>query len=351
VRSRDPAAARSRRAAGWAKEPPAERAGLLGVLSERLEPADEPFLGRCLRDRRGDVRALAARLLTRLPGSALAGRAATRARAAVRVERSLLRTRVVVTVPAGWDAAMAADQVPAPPAQLVRGSGPAAPVGPVPGPTAGPGGWLLLHVVAAAPLATWVPGLAGRPADLVRLEVADGWRGVLWLGWAQAALREGDRGWAAALLQHLPPGVWRGPGVRGGPADGPRAVAALLELLPGAERAGFVAELLLATSRATSRTTSRSEQVPAALLLRSVPGPWPGELAIAVLDWFADRGALDEPDARAALELAARRLPIELTGAVRQFAEQWPPASVARRLARAAADLMTTRHDLLEELQ
>ena len=358
-RSDDAGAARRVLESGWPREEPAQRAALLAVLAVGLDPADEPFLEQCLGDRRGDVRVTAARLLTALPGSALGRRAAARARAAVRVERQVLRRRLVVTVPAGHDEAMFRDQVPPPPARL--------------GPGGGPGAWLLLHVVAAAPLATWVPALGASAVDVTALEAADGWQAVLWSGWARAAVREGDAVWAEALLQHLPgpgssagsspgssPGSGRGPGPGSGsgpaggggppgrplpgsePLDPLTTVGALLALLDGDVRARQVAGWLRARG---------GPPAPAAVLVRAVPAPWPPAVTAAVVDWLADRPRLDDPDGRAVLELAARRLPGDRVGALREVAEQWPVASTTRRLAGAAAELLSVRRAVLEELQ
>ena len=348
LRRHDPEAARRLLERGWPQEEPVHRAALLAVLGTGLDGADEPFLERCLGDRRADVRATAARLLTGLPGSALARRGADRALAAVRIERQVVRRRLVVTVPAGYDDQMARDQVPPPPARL--------------GPGGGPGAWLLLHLVAACPLAAWVPARGASPDDVVALEVAEGWRAVLWSGWARAAVREGDRAWAQALLHRLPAvtsaGTGAGTGTGAGPAGGagsggrpgpgtdpfdPLAiVGALLALLDDGVRARQVAAWLRARG---------GPPLPAAVLARAVPAPWPPAASGAVIDWLRERPRLDDPDGRAVLELAARRLPGDHVGALREVAEQWPVASATRRLAGAAAELLAIRRAVLEELQ
>lgn len=335
-RRQDPDAARELLVAGWQRESPADRAALLGALAVGLAPADEPFLERCLDDRRGDVRGAAAGLLTRLPGSGLARRAADRARAAVDVRRDLLRHRIRVQLPSGRDAAMARDQIPPPPSQL-GGTG----RGVAPG---GPGAWLLLHVVAAAPLRTWVPDLAASPAALLRLGGADAWRDVLWFGWARATLRERDAGWAAALLAALPQTPVPASGAPLAaplPAMDPAGVVtALLDLLAPADRAACVVGLLAGQG-----------DVPLAALVRAVPGPWPAPVADALLARLRDRARLDDPQGRAVLDLAARRLATDDAPALRELADGWPPQSASRRVAAVAAELMTVRRAILEELQ
>lgn len=327
-RSRAAAEARELLEAGWAREAPTERARLLAVLAEGLGPADEPFLERCLADRRGDVRATAVQLLGTLPGSAFTRRATGRALAAVRLERHLMHRRLAVTPPTERDPVMARDQIPAPPAQLGGGGG--------------PGAWLLRHVVAAAPLRAWVPTLGTSAADVVGLDVADGWRPMLWFGWARAAVREQDPTWAAALLGRPPSPGSRRIFAHRDPDDLLVTIADLLGVLAGPERMSQVAALLEGPA---------SGQLPAAELLRPIPGPWEPPLTGAVLGWLGRRPRLDDVDGQGVLDLAAHRLPTVLTPAVRAIADQWPEGSRGRRLAAVAAEVMTVRRKMIEELQ
>ena len=74
ARTQDAAAARARLEAELGQLAAAERAQLVEALAVDLSMADEPLLMRLLqRDRGGEVRAVAARLLQRLPDSAQAG--------------------------------------------------------------------------------------------------------------------------------------------------------------------------------------------------------------------------------------------------------------------------------------
>jgi len=333
ARRADPASARGLVEAGWAREAPADRATLLDALAVGLDGDDEAFLEGCLDDRRGDVRAVAVRLLALVPGSAYRHRAAARGAAALQRERHVLRRRIAVTVPAERDSAMARDQLAAPPAQAGRGTSGGR----------GPGAWLLTQVVAAAPLDTWAPALGATPGEVTGLDVADGWQPAVWLGWARAAVREGDAAWARALLATVP----RPPaGTRGGspfavdPADPSGPAAELLHVLPAPERAGQVAALL----------RERAGVAPVDLL-RALPGPWDPPVPGAVLAWLAARPRLDDVEGRALLDLAARRLPVQGAGALRDLADRWPPQSPSRRVAAVAAELMTIRRAILEELQ
>jgi hypothetical protein len=71
----------------------------------------------------------------------------------------------------------------------------------------------------------------------------------------------------------------------------------------------------------------------------------------AVLAWLAARPRLDDVEGRALLDLAAHRLPVERADALRDLADRWPPQSPSRRVAAVAAELMTIRRAILEELQ
>jgi hypothetical protein len=317
LRRRDPGAARDLLEAGWAAEAPAERAALVGVLGHGLDAADEPFLERCLADRRGEVRRVAAQLLARLPGSAFTGRAAARVLALVHLERSLLRRRlVVVDPPLDRDDEMARDQVPPAPKGGDAADG-------------GPGAWYLRHLVAAAPPAVWVPAFGATPGDVVALDVAGGWGRVLWCGWAEAALRERDASWASALLARLPDGAERRYG------EVPGLATDLLRLLPPDRRADLVARWL-----AEGRSLA-DEALPA------VPAPWPDPLARAVV-------------ARLSGPLPPGQAPTLLAAAARHLSPGWAPALAAagarlpeglRRRYDEAADLVLFRSALLEEIQ
>jgi hypothetical protein len=191
ARAADPAAARDRLAAGWARERPADRARLLAVLSAGLSPADEPFLAGCLDDPVPEVHREATALLLRLPGSAHADRARRHARDVVRVTGSITARSITAR------------------------------------PQDDPG-----RAVAWAPLDTWVPAFGPTPEAVVALAVEPTVAAALWLGWARATRRERDAAWAAALLPRTPPDT------------DPQPVSGLVELLPPADRAATVTRLV-----------------------------------------------------------------------------------------------------------
>ncbi|GHF17244.1 DUF5691 domain-containing protein [Streptomyces morookaense] len=225
LRRGDPAAARELLATTWAEERAEDRLMFLDTLREGVSLADEPFLEQALSDRSRNVRALAAELLSALPGSALAARMAERARACVALDVAGTREdrRIAVEAPPECDSAMQRDGVVAKP-----------PSG------RGERSWWLTQLVEAAPLATWYERLGVTDAaGAVALPVADGWQPDLHAAWCRAAVRQRDADWARALLgpATAPPApegaAWRDP-------------AKLLSALPPAERAAWVADFISA---------------------------------------------------------------------------------------------------------
>jgi hypothetical protein len=256
IRADDPAQARELLAESWERVRGADAADLLGVLGDRLGPADEPFLEAALDHAAAKVRQLAAELLTRLPGSRLAHRMTGRVRALFPGED-------------GWDGPpgrprgpLGIAPVPAPDQAAARDG-----IQEHPGTDGSDGdlgrpGWRLYQLAAAAPLGAWTAATGHSPAELVRLAdlERDGNGEAVLLGWAVAVVREGDPAWAAALLEALDP------------ADHPE----LLGVLPG-ERAEALVLRALAT--AAWGTHDRAWR-----LLRHYPTPWPERVQRTILD-------------------------------------------------------------------
>jgi Family of unknown function (DUF5691) len=243
TRRRDPDAAREALAGTWSAEPAPVRAELLGLLAANLSAADEEFCEAALDDRAREVRLVAARLLAGSPGSRYADRMAARVRACLTVRRRRGRRRgvLVVTLPTECDAAMQRDGIDPRPRQVV-----------------GERAWWLREIVAAAPLAA-LAGLAGSPAEFLRLEVDGCDAGLLHAAVAEAIVRERSAEWARALLATNPEAGHR--------------VTELVAILPPREWAGVVASL-----RGT---------VDLADVVGSLPVPWPADLARAMLDLLA----------------------------------------------------------------
>ncbi|GGO82404.1 DUF5691 domain-containing protein [Nonomuraea cavernae] len=174
LRTSDPKAARELLEGTWEQETPQDRMEFVGVLAAGLSMDDEPFLEHALDDRRLEVRQQAANLLTRLPGSALAGRMAARARDCV----AITGTTITVDAPKACDRAMERDGIrPKPP----RGTGERA--------------WWLQQVIARAPLASWeLP-----PDTLLAMRIPE-WDAEMKAGWMRAAVLQRDPEWARAMF-------------------------------------------------------------------------------------------------------------------------------------------------------
>ena len=123
VRGEDAARGREWLVAAWKQEKAEFRAEAIQVLAVGLSLADEDVLERALDDRSQGVRAAAATLLTRLPGSALLARMEERADAMLRYTARREPSRVgalmrKVVATAVGRAAMAGQLAAAPPTML-----------------------------------------------------------------------------------------------------------------------------------------------------------------------------------------------------------------------------------------
>ncbi|MGW4495420.1 DUF5691 domain-containing protein [Streptomyces sp. NPDC004376] len=252
VRAHAPSKARELLESTWSTERAEDRLMFLDSLRTNLSAADEPFLERGLADRSRNVRAIAAELLSALPGSALAARMAERALTCVALDHTGAEPTVAVEAPHVCDAGMERDGVSATPP---KGRGERS--------------WWLGQLVEAAPLGVWSARLGGRtPEGIVALPVADGWQEELHAAWCRAAVRQGDAEWARALL-----------GAPAAPeAGGPGAVSLadrtrLLATLAADERAAWVAGFI-----------ARHGLSEAFQLLGACAVPWAPSLGRAVVD-------------------------------------------------------------------
>jgi hypothetical protein len=171
-RARDAHAACAALAAAWNSEPPEQRAALLGALAAGLGPDDEAFLEAALDDRRKEVRAVAQRLLARLPGSRLAQRVLDRLLPLLNIDAS---GRLELALPATLDAAMRRDGIGATPH---HGLGEKA-------------GWVV-DMLAAVDPRVW-PQHFGRPPHACLALVEHSEFAVVFVrGWALAVQRQDD---------------------------------------------------------------------------------------------------------------------------------------------------------------
>jgi hypothetical protein len=332
LRARDAAAARELLAAGWDRETGDDRAGLLEVLAGGLGPDDEEFLDAALADRKGAVRDEAARLLARLNGSAFSRRAADRAAALLRVERHALRRRLVAGRPA-------------------EGT--------------------LGQVVGVAPLVTWEERFGLGAEQIVGLPVEGAAAAEVQAGWRVAAVREGNAAWAEALLAAGPEALGAGGAAGNFGAAGSGRAAGWRDLAQWRRPAGWPEDAELAAVLAPEARASRGAALLAELAAGRVslagavggaaitevagyPGPWPGELARAVLGVLR-RGLAAGPGRWSGplLAAAARNLPVtgphDYAAALTELADQCPPiwSAPLRRTAGAVA----ARRTFLEEIR
>ncbi len=193
LRRSDPLAARDWVAQIFTKEKSNHRVKLLEAFETGLCDDDEAFLESCLNDRSSAVGAAAARLLCRLPRSALAGRMRDRAAAILAVETKgliLEKTKLVCTPPQEIDRDWERD-----------GIAKRSPSG------VGERAFWTERVLAAVPPSFW-PGHFGlEPAALITAVADDPFAASVVAGWAEAAVlfAASDRAsaeWLVPLWRH-----------------------------------------------------------------------------------------------------------------------------------------------------
>lgn len=183
TRPTDPGRTAAAIASQWPGEEPAMRENILRVVAANPQPCDEEWLETlALKDRRQEVRALAAAALVQIEGSAFRKRAHDRLRGIVNIERRLLKRVIAIQPPAAFDPAWTADGIKEKPPQ---GTGERA--------------WWLQQMIALVPVADW-PGLLGcKPEELFSLAIDKDWQDALLLGWLDSARRLPAR----SLPEHL----------------------------------------------------------------------------------------------------------------------------------------------------
>lgn len=279
LRADDPAAARALIESTWASDKADERAAFVEALGAGLSPADEPFLEAALDDRGKEVRAHAAALLARLPGSRLAQRMAARALALLRYSGGLL-ARIEVELPEACDKAMLRDGV--------------EPKGPR---NVGERAWWLAEIIRRTPPSALSRAWGLAPAKILATRAPKEWRSLLVEAWSAAAVSYRDAEWAAALADLA--------------AREPLPLAGLLPALP-AERREPLLIRLLADKKPLDRESA------ALSALRAAPAPWGHALARAAFTAIertlrrAEEGARSDWHLRAALDEFALAIPPEL---------------------------------------
>jgi hypothetical protein len=293
----DPAAARELVEAGWVDASADERVRMLDALAQGLGGDDVPFLESAVTDRSAAVGTRAVTLLTRLGGRlpldqqpSFGERAVRRARPVVRlVRQGLLRSPALeVVAPEGLDQKARGDLL----------------SGPEPGFRKGQRAWWLEQIIQRAPLALWEKEFGRSPVELVALPVVGDFARELHPGWRAAAWAQQNLAWARALLA-LPDA----------PVD-----PSLVSVLPAGEQAALAVRVLDSVEAGDGVVLS---------LLSTIDGPWPADLATAVVG-YVERLLATAPvrESTPLLQLVARRLPVRTPFAIttiqaRAASEDW----------------------------
>ena len=254
VRGRDPALGRAWLSETWRQEKADARSAMLEAFEENLSPEDEPFLESSLGDRSMKVRAVAADLLARLPGSAYALRYAERAEAIIagyeppstgflgRRRSGKLMVELPPAVDEGWKRELPGEA--SPPRKM------------------GERAWTVVRTLEVIPPVYWERRFGATPEELVAAARGE-WEAVLLTGWRRAAVRHGQESWAWPLWRrwHEAPETQH---------DLTSTLELLATLLPHAELGGVL------------RSSGMSHEL--AYTLNALPGPWDEELSLLYLE-------------------------------------------------------------------
>lgn len=250
-RATDPAKARDEIAAVWRQEKADFRVALVEALANNLSPDDEPLLETALDDRSGNVRAVAQRLLARIPGSAYRARAIARADTLLTMGKKKLAT----TLPEAHEKSWERDGIVAKPRQGM-----------------GERSWWLMQIIAVTPPAHWVERFGIPPADLIAAATDEHGAEVL-EGWSRAAVLYDASDWMQPLVE-----AWsKRLGKRAGGGVTPLEMCELL--LPKLPQPALEAMALKILRHGESKQDIAWETLAAAL-----PRPWSAGLA---REWLA----------------------------------------------------------------
>jgi hypothetical protein len=254
VRGRDPALGRAWLCETWRQEMADARSAMLEAFEENLSPVDEPYLESSLGDRSMKVRAVAADLLARLPGSAYALRNAERAEAIIagyeppstgflgRRRSGKLMVEIPPAVDEEWKRELPGEA--SPPRKI------------------GERAWTVVRTLEVIPPVYWERRFGATPEELVAAARGE-WEAVLLTGWRRAAVRHGQESWAWPLWRrwHEAPETQH---------DLTSTLELLAPLLPHAELGGVL------------RSSGMSHEL--AYTLNALPGPWDEKLSLLYLE-------------------------------------------------------------------
>lgn len=310
LRREDPELSRDLLRRSWSALSPDEHELFVAELVVGLGPGDVDVLELGLSESRRATRDRAVALLARLPESEYARRVISRVEACVRPGGRGL----VVEPPAETDAQLERDVLAAGAAAGIEER------------TEGVRAHWLRRLVAATPLTHWSERLSGSAVEVLRLSAGTDWRNVLIEGWSEAAVRQQNPEWVAALIR----------GAR------PPLRTELLGCLDAESRGRIVADLL-PLNRDVPWVTG---------LLTDCPAPWTPALGRAVLSDTLGRQWPKSQEARLRerLEVMARRLPVELANPLLQYAARPLLSDAVRAIATRAGETLTARVEVHRSL-
>jgi Family of unknown function (DUF5691) len=325
----------------WPKEKAEPRAELLAAFGASLTPEDEPFIENILDDRSMAVRAQAAWLLARIPGSRLSQRMIARADAMLAYEPpkagmlSKLKAlagaaggKLIVEPPQEIDAAWDRDGIPA---KAPQGVGKRA-------------YWLRL-VLSLVPLPHWQQRFGVTPDVLLSAAQASEWADALIMGWTDAAHAFADTDWRLALWHAWLDLMASDPkgDVQKNALDAD--LPAMLAAMPPPE-----AEPCLLAALESPLDISHAVLLDC---LRRVGKPWGAGLGSACLARLREAAATQRSATVALLPMAARAIPRDLFA---QALAPWPEFAsdnyIDKAWAREIANFIETvqlRKTLIEE--
>ena len=371
LRESSPDRARALVASTWSTDGPELRAAFLAGFAAGLTEADEPFLEAALDDRRKEVRAAAAGLLVRLPGSGLVGRMIERVTPLLKLtdrpplevdaavskiltgepgeetwrgladlkEGKLKPPRptkhdpdavfLEVTLPKACDKAMIRDGI--------------EPKSPMSG--LGEKTWWLWQMVSRIPPSHWSQTWRRTSEDLTEAVVRSEAKEAIYTALVEAAIRFGESEWVDALLPHR------------GKITKYFSIFAHFASLPEATTLKLILEK---DATARSSPTNRPLTDEQMSLLHRTVGPWGNELSRLFLERLTrnlgHKGHFDYNTA-GVLSTAARCLPPALVLAsppTRTVADSGASAYVVQHIDRqleAFHALIQFRHDMIQELR
>jgi hypothetical protein len=192
LRLRDPAAARELIASTWQQESAKARAAFLGKFAVNISSEDEPFLNEALQDRSGDVRRVARRVLSRLPGSEFCLRITKLMAEVLTFKKPLLgRARIEVSIPddpLNWLQHHGIEIDNPPKDNLAK--------------SLGPKGWTLKELVGLTPVRHWNDVWHKSSAEIVNAAFESEWATAFSEGFVLALNRDRDADWIEALISH-----------------------------------------------------------------------------------------------------------------------------------------------------